>query len=241
MSKAPSNAITDGSAASKVEVLTKAQAAALDLRAHSTTINETLDLIVKFEDSFEESTLEPRLLIGLEIAKAQEKFGMTKAEAGAVGGSKSQCDMLSDPAAASVGFSGWLAREIPRLKRPTAIKYAHAFASLGIPAASATPAQIRAKIKDIRHHCGKNKLPMPSLHSLYKAGKPKPLELTNSEEPEDPTRLGDAREAWFLWREKAEKLVNRGVLDDLDKPGLEALREFNLWMRDRITVRLKTL
>jgi hypothetical protein len=227
-----------------VEILTKAQAAALDLRDHSNAINETLDLIVKFEESFEESTLEPRLLIGLEIAKAQAKFGMTVQEGGKLGGrpsseTLSQCDKVIDPATASMGFTGWLARETPRLKRPTAIKYAHAFASLGIPADKATPALIRAKIKDIRHHCGKNSLPMPSLHSLYKAGKPKPLQIETTEEKEDPTRLGDAREAWFLWRERAEKLVANGVLDDLDKPGVEALKEFNLWLRDRINARLK--
>lgn len=228
-----------GPKSGEVTVVTKAEAAALDLRSHSAAINETLDLIVKFEDSFEESTLEPRLLIGLEIARAQAKFGMTKADAGAIGGSKSQCDLLVDPAAASLGFTGWLARETPRLKRPTAIKYATAFASLGLTVAEATPARIRARVKDIRHHCGENGLPMPSLHSLYKAGKPKPLALTEEEETEDPTRLGDARVAWTLWREKAEGLVNSGVLDDLDKPGLEALKEFNLWFRDRLTARLK--
>lgn len=224
----------------EVTIVTAQEAAALDLRAHSTAINETLDHIVKFEDSFEENTLEHRLLIGLEIAKAQEKFGMTRAEYGAIGGSVSRCDTLTDPATASLGFTGWLAREIPRLKRPTAIKYAHAFASLGLAADAATPAQIRAKVKDIRHHCGKNKLPMPSLTSLYKAGKPKPLELPEPPEPkEDRTRLGDARVAWTLWQEQAEKLIKSGVLDDLDKPGLDTLKEFNLWFRDRLNARLK--
>ena len=30
-------------------------------------------------------------------------------------------------------------------------------------------------------------------------------------------------------------------MDDLDKPGLESLKEFNLWLRDRINARLKDI
>jgi hypothetical protein len=52
-------------------------------------------------------------------------------------------------------------------------------------------------------------------------------------------RLEDAREAWFLWREQAEKMIKRGQLEDLDKPGLEEMKEFQGWLRDRINNRLK--
>jgi len=56
---------------------------------------------------------------------------------------------------------------------------------------------------------------------------------------EKQSRLEDAREAWFLWREQAEKLIKRGQLDDLDTPGLEEMKEFQGWLRDRINARLK--
>lgn len=224
---------------SNTEIITPSEARQVDLQAHADEINKTLDLIVMHEDAFEESTLEPRLIIGLEIAKAQEVFGMTKAEAGAIGGSKPQCGMLANP----LGFSAWLAGNIKRLPRSTAQKYATAFRALGLATSHATPSTIRAKIKDIRHHCGKNNLPMPTLTGLYKSGKPAKAELLGNggdpEPQEDPTRLGDARVAWTLWREKAENYVATGVLDDLDKPGLEDLKEFNLWLRDKLNARLK--
>ena len=56
---------------------------------------------------------------------------------------------------------------------------------------------------------------------------------------EKQDRLEDARVAWFVWRESAEKMVKRGQLDDLDKTGLEEMKEFQGWLRDRINARLK--
>jgi hypothetical protein len=140
------------------------------------------------------------------------------------------------------GFGGWLAKNIPRLPRATAQKYAHAYRALGIPTADATGAKIRAKIKDIRHHCSKNSLPMPTLAALYKQGRPTREELRALPMPECPgnhpnQKLRDAREFFHEWMEKGSKLVSAGYLDALDKPGLEKVREFNLWLRDRLNAR----
>jgi hypothetical protein len=54
-------------------------------------------------------------------------------------------------------------------------------------------------------------------------------------------RLEDAREWWGTWREQGEKLIRMGSLDHLDQKGLEEMKEFQGWLRDRINARLKTL
>lgn len=223
-----------------------------DLAAAAALINRTIDSITGHEEAFEEATLEPRLLIGLEIARARELFGMTNAEAGALGGeakaSVSRRDTLeSDPEPAPapadgyIGLVGWLKKEIPRLKRPTALKYATAFETLGLDTSTATPAQIRERVKKLRHDAGKKGLPMPTLGSLYRESRPKGKMLIELPEPPPRLRLEDAREAWFFFEEKGRTLVMDGILDDLDKPGLEKLRDFNLWLRDRINARLKSI
>lgn len=233
-----------------VEVVTAAEASRADLSAAAQRITETIELIKGHEDAFEDATLEHRLLIGAEITRAQAVFGLTHAEAGSLKGkteeSLSRRDTLpGKPAAVTcspLGFSNWLAKEIPALKRSTAIKYATAFQSLGLTAEDATPARIRAKIKDLRHFAGKSSLPMPTLASLYKASKPKPTnEPLQIEAPKDSPelRLQDAREAIHLWKEEFEALVRKGQLDDLDKPALEELKEFLLGARDRVNKRLR--
>lgn len=232
------------------EVITAAQAHESELRAHAERINQTIDLIVSHEDAFKEATLEPSLLIGQEIAKAQAVFGLTVQEAGKLGGrpsteTVSRRDKVSQATPNPLGFSHWLAREIPRLKRPTAIKYATAFQGLGLPVESATPAQIRARIKDLRHQAGKAGEPMPTLASLYAKARPSKEERraaliemkTPAEDPE--MMLRDAREFFHVWIEKGESLVSRGYLDALDQPGLQKIREFNLWLRDRLKARIK--
>lgn len=224
------------------EIITDAESTAAELRQHAQTINSSIDLIVKHEAAFSESTLEPCLIIGREIAKAQAIFGLTKAEAGAIGGSMSRGVTCLDTEPDTLGFAAWLAREIPRLKRPTAIKYATSFKGLELPAE--TPdTEIRAKVKTLRHYAGKAGEPMPSLNSLYKAGRPTKEEmhhaLTNAETPADHPQqaLRDAREAFHVWIERGEKLVAIGHLDALDKPGIAKVREFNLWLRDRLNAR----
>jgi len=53
--------------------------------------------------------------------------------------------------------------------------------------------------------------------------------------------LETARELWFLWREQGAKYVTQGVLDALDKKGLEEMKEFQGWLRDRINARLNNI
>ena len=52
-------------------------------------------------------------------------------------------------------------------------------------------------------------------------------------------RLEDAREAFFLWRERFELLLRQGKLDDIDEPGLLEMKEFIAGARDRVNARLK--
>lgn len=233
--------------AQSVEVITAAEAARADLSAAAERINRAIELIKGHEDAFEEATLEHRLTIGLEIARAQEAFGMTKAQAGAIGGSMSTVDKLPEKSAvltaSPLGFSNWIAKEIPDLKRPTAIRYATAFNALGLSTADATPAKITARLKKLRHDAGKAQLPMPTLGMLYKQGKPAKREdaALTIEAPKDSKqlRLEDAREAFHLWKEQFETLLSRGQLDDLDPKGLQDLKEFLAGARDRVNKRLK--
>lgn len=53
--------------------------------------------------------------------------------------------------------------------------------------------------------------------------------------------LEDAREFFYTWRERAAALVKNGYLDALDKKGLEEMKEFQGWLRDRINARLSNL
>lgn len=238
-------------ASAEVEIVTDAEIACADLRASAERINQAIDLIKGHEDAFEDSTLEHRLVIGLEIVKAQQAFGMTNAQAAVLGGQAKAAVSTVDTAGKKpivltsnpLGFSNWLTKEIPSLKRATAYRYATAFNALGLSTEEANASQIRKKIKDFRHEAGKAGQPMPTLAILYKQGKPapskEPLKITAP--PDSPEiRLQDAREAWFVWREKAETMINRGILDDLDKPGLEQMKEFQAWLRDRINARLKS-
>jgi hypothetical protein len=236
MSKPPtSTAIT-------AEVVTSADATAADLRAIADRINDKISIITGHEAAFEDATLEHRLLIGLELSHAKAAFGLTKAQAGAIGGSKSTVDMLPDPASQSLGFTVWLAREVPDFKRGKADYYINAFQSLGLSRHEATPKVIREKIKALNHQADKAGERRPTLKSLYKIGKPaKPEGTLLIEPPKDSAqlRLEDARESFHLWREKFESLLAGGVLDDLDRPGLLTMKEFLAGARDRVNARLK--
>jgi hypothetical protein len=246
MHKTPLENLADEMRQAETEVVTNAESTAAELRQHADTINTSIDLIVKHEDAFRESTLEPCLIIGREIAKAQAIFGLNKNEQlAAARESKSLMSRAvtpDDQEPDTLGFAAWLAREIPRLKRPTAIKYATSFK--GLELSTDTPdSEIRAKVKTLRHHAGQDGEPMPSLASLYKAGRPSKeemhLALTNAETPADrpQQKLRDAREAYHTWIERGEKLVALGHLDALDQPGIAKVREFNLWLRDRLNAR----
>lgn len=239
--------------AQDVEIVSDADVTQADLRATAERINQSIELIKGHQDAFEDATLEHRLAIGLEIAKAKEVFGLSIQDAGKLGGrpqgeTVSRRDTVSTPPtvlkANPIGFSNWIKKEIPDLKRTTALKYETAFNALGLSTEDASPAKIVAKLKKLRHEAGKASLPMPTLGALYKQGKPagkRDEPAINIEAPKDSKqlRLEDAREAFHVWKEQFEKMVTAGQLDDLDKAGLEDLKEFIATARDRITKRLK--
>lgn len=231
-----------------MEVLSPAQANAADLTAIARGINNALDTIVAHEDAFEGETLDHRLAIGREITKAQALFGMTNAQAAVLGGRAKAAVSRRDtaePAVDSAGLTGWLKANIQHKKfgRSTALKYARAFSSLGLTE-TASDRDIKESVKKLRHEAGKAGGPMPTLDSLYKAApKPAKTEALAITAPKDSKklRLADAREKFHLWKETFEGMLKKGQLDDLDKEGLEDLKEFIAGARDRINVRLKGL
>lgn len=171
---------------SNTEVITAAEATTAELQSRAETINERVAIIANHETVFEDSTLEHRLIIGLELAHAKAAFGMSKADAGALGGSMSPGDMLPN----SLGFSNWLAREVPDFKRAKADLYINAFNALGVPLREATESIIREKIKTLNHHADKDDAPRPTLKSLYRIGKP-PKNKTERPLPKLPTPAGE--------------------------------------------------
>lgn len=140
----------------------------------------------------------------------------------------------------SLGFTAWLCREIPRLKRPTAIKYATCFKSLGLPN-DAPDAKIRAKIKDLRHAAGRDNQPMPSLNTLYKAGLP-PKDAPRLAPPqEDPEDLaGEGRVHLHEWMRSWDRTVSLGYLEHLSAADLQPVMDFLTTCRDLVRLRIKS-
>lgn len=228
---------------SNTEIVTPAEALAADLAPLAETINAQADLIHRHELATQEETILPRLLIGQSITKAKELFGLTKAEAGAIGGSKIRHNLLpenADPAALSLGFQAWLRKQAPAIKLPTAVKYGKAFCCLGL-ATDAKPAQITEAVKTLRHKALESGKPALSLALIIKSAEPKKPETEAIIIPGDSktSRLHDAREAFHNWKDTFEKMLRKGQLDDLEKKDLESLKEFLLGVRDRVNARLK--
>jgi hypothetical protein len=236
--------------ASDVEIVTESQVITADLRASAQRINDALETIRSHEHAMIEATLEHRLCIGLELAKAQDAFGLSNEQRASLGGDAKAALSRRDKADENpapitpnpVGFSHWLAKEIPDLGRTTAYKYATAFAGTGLTIQDATPVKIRDVVKKLRHEFGKAGKPMPCLQDFYKRGR-----IPNSElhiiaaKPitSKQLRLEDAREIFHLWQEAFHKALKKGHLDHLDRKGLLELQEFTATVRDRIKARLK--
>jgi hypothetical protein len=245
--------ITRDASASDVEIVTESQVKTADFRASAQRINEALETIRSHEDAMIEATLEHRLCIGLELAKAQDAFGISDpGKRNAAGTNQhakealSRRDMATEtPApitADPVGFSNWLAKEIPDLRRTTAYKYATAFAGTGLTIQDATPVKIRDVVKKLRHEFGKEGKPMPCLQDFYKRGRiPRSELVIIGAKPitSQQLRLEDAREIFHLWQEAFHKALKKGHLDHLDRKGLLELQEFTATVRDRIKARLK--
>lgn len=229
-----------------LEVVTAAEASAADLAGIASAIEKSIDLVRSHEGAFEEATLEHRLEIGLHVARAQAIFTLSNEDRASLGGDAkaalSTVDKAETPPVESAGFVSWLAKNVKSLKRPTAYRYAAGYKALGIPDGEASPAQIKSKLKDLRHVAGKANLPMPTLASLVKQAPkpPKPEALTVLvPKTSKQKKLEDAREAFHLWKESFDTALKQGLLDALDKKGLEDLKEFTATVRDRINARLK--
>lgn len=234
-----------------VEVVTAAQVTAAQLKQHADAINERVNIITGHEAAFEDATLEHRLCIGRELACAKAAFGMTVQDGGKLGGRPSKetlspGDKVSEKpivlTASPLGFSNWLAREVPDFKRAKADLYINAFHALGLSTEEANPKLIREKIKALNHRADRDGKIRPTLKSLYKLGRPKPPEEPlKIEPPKDSAqlRLEDARESIQLWKDAWNSFLSRGQLDDLDLKGVQDLKEFLAGCRDQVTKRLR--
>lgn len=233
---------------SEVEIVTASQVDAAELTGLAAAISRSREIIQKHEQACHETTLEHYLDAGQQLARAQEIFTLstqdkmaTARQGKALLSTVDNREPESPEILASRGFSAWLADALPDLKRPTAIRYATAYRSLGLPL-TAKPAEIRAKLKTLRHQAGKDNLPMPTLAALVKAAPkpPKPEALTVLvPKSSKQLKLEDARETFGLWMQSFDKALKQGHLDNLDRKGLEQLKEFNATVRDRINARLK--
>jgi hypothetical protein len=233
---------------SEVEIVTAAQVSTAELAGLAQAITRSREIIHQHEQLCHETTLEHYLDAGQMLARAQEIFTLSHSAAGALKGKSSESlstvDKLPETPPeipANRGFSAWLAKEIPTLKRPTAIRYATAFRSLELPL-DAKPAAIRAKVKTLRHEAGKAGAPMPTLAALLKTA-PKPPEpetlIVLMPKSSKQLKLEDAREIFHLWMESWDKALKQGHLEHLDRNGLEQLKDFTATVRDRINARLK--
>lgn len=227
----------------KTEIITAAEAAAAELRQHAETINDSINLIVQHEEAFKESTLEPCLLIGREITKAQELFGIfDHSQRNIEGRNQHTGEAKSRPVTRpdSLGFAAWLGREIPRLKKPTAYKYATCFKALGLPV-DAPDSKITAKIKDLRHVASRDSEPMPSLNTLYKAGLPPKDDaprITHKPDPED--LAGEGRVQLHDWMGTWDTIVRLGYLEPLSASDLQPVMDFLTTCRDLVRLRIKS-
>lgn len=230
-----------------VEIVTASQVSTAELASLAESITRSREIIHQHEQLCHETTLEHYLDAGQQLALAQEIFTLSVPNpTGRNQHSKkvvSTVDITpqeSPEVLANRGFSAWLASALPTLKRPTAIRYARAFRSLDLPL-TAKPAEIRAKLKTLRHQAGKAKLPMPTLSALLKAApKPPEPEIIISRPPDSKQlRLEDARESLQNWKDAWEKFVKSGQLDDLTPRDMAQLKEFHLGIGDRIKARLK--
>lgn len=230
----------------QVEVITEAEANRADLRRSAERIASAIEIIKGHESAFEESTLEHRLIIGREIATAQQLFGLSVSEKMEVAREGkallSRRDNSPAPAPNFLGFSSWLTTEIPDLKRTTAIKYATAFRGTGIRLGEATDAKIRSKIKDLRHQASKAGLPMPSLGMLYKQGKPskEKIQYLPPAPPSLEDLAGEARVRFHEWMGEWDLMVKVGHLEPLGKADLAPIEQFLTTCRDQIRNRIKT-
>lgn len=236
------------SSASDVEVVTEAEVNAAELSGLAESISRSREIIYKHEQSCHETTLEHYLEAGMHLARAQEIFTLSiKDRTGPATAARTtlstvdNVDKTSPEILAIRGFSAWLAAALPDLKRPTAIRYATAFRALELPV-TAKPADIKAKLKTLRHQAGKASLPMPTLAALVKQAPklPEPENLTVViPKSSKQLKLEDARETYHLWMETWDKALKHGHLEHLDKKGLEQLKDFTATVRDRINARLK--
>ena len=107
-------------------------------------LDKLREVIAKYEETFHNNTLGPRLQIGLAALKAYQAFAITdKAKKGQ--GRKAKNQVTRDVITPG-GFEGWLLTEASWLKKPTAYKYMTAVRGLGLDH-TATEKQVAAALK----------------------------------------------------------------------------------------------
>ena len=278
----------------------QAQLSPISLASLAATANEAIEIISRHEAAFEHATLEHRLIIGQQMAIAQDAFGLSMEEKTSLGGQMASAIRNGLAAEAAElertgGFGGWLALNCPKLPRQTAQKYATAYRGLGLPL-DASNDEIFLRVDDIRNGradglpdrtaelaaakaakaaaiaAAAESEPTRPGTSAYTtaittqqkaAGMAAPLTLADLVRAGKPTRdealatmkmnirkapcfdpemqLRDAREIFGTLMDSCRKYIDKGHMDHLDQPALTELKEFTLWLRDRINARLQTV
>lgn len=230
---------------SEVEIVTAAQVDTAELAGLAQAITRSREIIRKHEAACHETTLEHYLDAGQMLARAQEIFTLSPQERTSPATLSRRDNVQEIPLeiAAIRGFSAWLAAELPKLKRSTAIKYATAYRSLDLPL-TAQPAEIRSALKTLRHEAGKAGAPMPTLATLVKTAPKQPkLQITlppiDVEQPQQ-LRIGDAREFVYTWIQTWDKGIKAGRIENLPAAELPDLERFLTEARDHIRTRIKS-
>lgn len=231
----------------KIEIVPDTGHEETALAVCAASINSSIDEIVEHEQNFELATLEPRVRMGRELARAQGIFGMTSAEGGRLGGRpKIPRDRGHEVTRLTgEGFSGWAAREVPRLNLRSAYRYIGAWRALGLPD-DASDAALRKRIAKFSagYEMEGKRISVRALSTAWtyerkraEAGIPVSEKIRRPHSSPE-LKLGDARESWRTWIEQAENLVKSGVLDDLDEDGWEEIMEHLAWLGERVSARL---
>ncbi len=107
------------------------------------------DIVIGYEEKLAAATLGNRLQMGLACLKAYDIFLVKSDARKGVGGRGKKNSVHVDGVSQGNGFEGWLATEVPWLKKPTAYRYMTAVRGLSLDH-SAKEGQVAAALKRLQ-------------------------------------------------------------------------------------------
>jgi hypothetical protein len=174
--------------------------------------------LIEQEEAFFHASLPSRLKIGLQCLKAHGLFAIPDTKRKGVGGRKKN-SVTHDAVSTPGGFEGWLAEEVPWLKKPTAYKYMTAVKGLPLKGETLTEASTEEDVdhalKVLRAVALDMKEPAPTLKSLCDAAAEavKPQQLP-APPPAQQQEFDFLRGELSHFREQADSLL--AIKDQLD-------------------------